>query len=205
MHASTNRGILIRPYENRMLSEAGQFYDAKGFALCLACHMETPFMNRLRPAAAEGTNFVFHGLHTSGITTKGSGGLDIDMPGAGQGNARCAECHFSNHGTTQPAERPEGVRRPARHLRAERPAEQAVGGLPKFTKTATGGTLHRDLPRQGPPGRARTATDQSGDGEGSLPRRERPFADPHGPPRASASEPSGIRHGLFGDRRHTRL
>ena len=140
VHASTNRGILIRPYENRVLSKAGQFYDAKGFALCLACHMETPYMNRLRPAAAEGTNFVFHGLHVSGITTKGSGGLDIDTPGAGQGNARCAECHFSSHGTTQ---LPDGQQVAGERLIGFAPnvlPSKAMGGVPTFKKTATGGT-----------------------------------------------------------------
>ena len=140
VHASTNRGILIRPYENRVLSKAGQFYDAKGFALCLACHMETPYMNRLRPAAAEGTNFVFHGLHVSGITTKGSGGLDIDTPGAGQGNARCAECHFSSHGTTQ---LPDGQQVAGDRLIGFSPnvlPSKAMGGVPTFKKTATGGT-----------------------------------------------------------------
>lgn len=140
VHASTNRGILIRPYENRVLSAAGQFYDAKGAALCLTCHMETPFMNRLRPAAAEGTNFVFHGLHMSGITSKGSGGLDIDTPGAGQGNARCAECHFGNHGTTQ---LPQGQQVSGDRLVGFSPnvlPSKAAGGVPTFTKTATGGT-----------------------------------------------------------------
>lgn len=139
VHASTNRGILTRPYENRVLSEAGTFYDAKGAALCLTCHMETPFMNRLRPAAADGTNFVFHGLHMSGITTKGSGGLDIDTPGAGQGNARCAECHFSNHGTTQPPS-PQNVS--GDRLVTFAPnvlPSKAMGGVPKFVKTDTGG------------------------------------------------------------------
>ena len=71
VHASTNRGILVRPYENRVLTAAGRFYDNQGFALCLTCHMETPFMNQYRPAAAEGTNFVFHGLHMAGITDQG--------------------------------------------------------------------------------------------------------------------------------------
>ncbi|MDC5695712.1 cytochrome c3 family protein [Intrasporangium calvum] len=139
VHASTNRGILIRPYENRVLSKAGQFYDAKGFALCLACHMETPFANRLRPAAAEGTNFVFHGLHVSGITTKGSGGLDIDTPGAGQGNARCAECHFSSHGTTQlPGDQKVAGDRLVGFSPNVLPSK-AMGGVPTFKKTATGG------------------------------------------------------------------
>jgi predicted CXXCH cytochrome family protein len=140
VHASTNRGILIRPYENRVLSKAGQFYDAKGAALCLTCHMEEPFMNRYRPAAATATNFVFHGLHMTGISAKGSGGLDIDTPGAGQGNARCAECHFSSHGTTQ---LPNGQNVAGDRLVGFSPnvlASKSVGGVPTFTKTATGGT-----------------------------------------------------------------
>jgi predicted CXXCH cytochrome family protein len=140
VHASTNRGILTRPYENRVLSAAGQFYDNAGFALCLTCHMETPYMNRYRPAAAEGTNFVFHGLHMSGITSKGSGGLDIDTPGAGQGNARCAECHFDNHGTTEP---PTTQKLSGDRLVVFAPdvlPSRSMGGVPTFTKTATGGT-----------------------------------------------------------------
>jgi predicted CXXCH cytochrome family protein len=140
VHASTNRGILTRPYENRVLSAAGRFYDNTGFALCLTCHMETPFMNRFRPAAAEGTNFVFHGLHMSGISGDGSGGLDIDTPGAGQGNARCAECHFDDHGTTQA---PGTQKVSGDRLVVFAPdvlPSKSMGGVPTFTKTATGGS-----------------------------------------------------------------
>lgn len=139
VHASTNRGILIRPYENRVLSEAKYGYDNKGFALCLACHMETPYLNAKRPAAAEGTNFPFHGLHLAGIDDKGNGGLDIDTLGAGQGNARCAECHFSSHGTTQ---LPNGQSVSGDRLVGFAPDVQPsteLGGVPTFTKTATGG------------------------------------------------------------------
>ncbi len=138
VHASTNRGILTRPYENRVLSASGRFYDNAGFALCLTCHMETPFMNQRRPAAAEGTNFVFHGLHTSGISDAGSGGLDIDTPGAGQGNARCAECHFDDHGTTKP---PTTQKLSGDRLVVFGPnvlPSRSMGGVPTFTKTATG-------------------------------------------------------------------
>ena len=140
VHASTNRGILVRPYENRVLTATGRFYDNQGFALCLTCHMETPFMNQYRPAAAEGTNFVFHGLHMAGITTNGSGGLDIDTPGAGQGNARCAECHFNNHGTT---DLPSAQTVSGDRLVVFAPdvlASKSMGGVPTFTKTATGGS-----------------------------------------------------------------
>ena len=140
VHASTNRGILTRPYENRVLSKAGAFYDNSGFALCLTCHMETPFMNERRPAAAEGTNFVFHGRHMSGISGDGSGGLDIDTPGAGQGNARCAECHFNSHGTTQ---QPMAQKLTGQGLVVFGPnvlPSKSMGGVPTFTKTATNGT-----------------------------------------------------------------
>ena len=140
VHASTNRGILVRPYENRVLSASGRFYDNQGSALCLTCHMETPFLNQYRPAAAEGTNFVFHGLHMAGISDKGSGGLDIDTPGAGQGNARCAECHFSGHGTT---DQPSTQSVSGDRLIVFAPdvlGSKAMGGVPTFTKTATGGS-----------------------------------------------------------------
>lgn len=142
VHASANRGILVRPYENRVLSAEGAFYDAKGAALCLTCHAETPFMNAGGPGSAVATNFDFQGLHTSGIQYKGSGGLDIDTAGAGQGNARCAECHFRTHSTTQ------GVK--GQTISGERlisfapdvlPLQSAVPKVgPMFVKTATGGT-----------------------------------------------------------------
>ncbi len=140
VHASTNRGILIRPYENRVLSKAGQPYDAKGSALCLACHMEQPYANQYLPAAAEGTNFAFHGLHLTGISAKGDGGTDIDTPGAGQGNARCAECHFRSHGTTAlPSDQEVSGDRLVVFAPDVLPSSK-LGGKPTFTKTAAGGT-----------------------------------------------------------------
>ena len=36
----------------------------------------------------------------AGISGSGGGGLSIDTPGDGQGNALCAECHFRLHSTT---------------------------------------------------------------------------------------------------------
>ena len=45
------------------------------------------------------TNFSLHQKHLTIIGGKGNGGTDIDTPGAGQGNAVCAECHFRIHGT----------------------------------------------------------------------------------------------------------
>jgi len=140
VHASTNRGILIRPYENRVLAAKDATYDAAGAALCLTCHMEKPFQNPQLPAAAEGTNFDFHGLHLSGINDKGDGSLNIDTPGAGQGNARCAECHFSNHGTTQlPSAQNVSGDRLVTFAPNVLPST-SEGGLPTFTKTDKGGT-----------------------------------------------------------------
>lgn len=142
VHASANRGILIRPYENRVLSARGAFYDAAGAALCLTCHAETPFMNSSGSGAATATNFDFHGLHMAGMRSKGSGGLDIDTAGAGQGNARCAECHFRTHSSTQ-GRTDQSIT--GQGLVSFAPAvlglKSAVPSAPpKFVKTATGGT-----------------------------------------------------------------
>ena len=140
VHASENRGILVRPYENRVLSTRGTFYEAAGFALCLTCHAETPYMNQMGPGAATATNFDFHGLHTAGIGTRGTGGTDIDLAGAGQGNARCAECHFRSHG---PSDAPGEQALDGSGLVTFSPnvhPSTALGGTVRFTKTATGGS-----------------------------------------------------------------
>lgn len=140
VHASANRGILVRPYEDRVLSVRGRFYEAAGFALCLACHAETPYMNPSGPGATTATNFEFHGLHVAGISTRGSGGTDIDTPGAGQGNARCAECHFRSHSTTDavPGQTLSGDG--LVNFAPDVTASRAMGGRPTYTATATGGT-----------------------------------------------------------------
>jgi hypothetical protein len=95
-HTSANRGILIRNYRDRALKATGAAYSAGDFALCYVCHAEEPFVND----TANATNFSLHGKHVSDLAKKGSGGTDIDTPGAGQGNAICAECHFRLHSTT---------------------------------------------------------------------------------------------------------
>lgn len=141
VHASENRAILVRPYESRTLSAKGTVYDPAGFALCLTCHAETPYMNRSGAGAQTATNFDFHGLHTSGIATRGSGGTDIDTAGAGQGNARCAECHFRSHG---PSDTPGDQRLSGDGLVTFSPnvtRSVSMAGSPvTFVKTATGGT-----------------------------------------------------------------
>ena len=96
-HASANRGILIAPYKDRTLNERG-LYQAQNFALCYVCHAEAPMVDDSGDLRSD-TNFSWHGYHMNDISGEGSGGLDIDVPGAGPGNATCAECHFRTHGT----------------------------------------------------------------------------------------------------------
>jgi predicted CXXCH cytochrome family protein len=103
-HTSSNRGILLRPYQDRVLKSAGEPYSAGNFALCLVCHAEAPFDNAASPGNAVATNFPLHGEHLSGVAMMKAGdatkGTNIDAAGAGQGLAICAECHFRSHSTT---------------------------------------------------------------------------------------------------------
>lgn len=92
-HTSSNRGILTAPYRDRVLSSATQPYAAASFALCLECHAEVSYATE----TATGTNFFYHGKHLTRLAGMGAGGTDIDVAGAGQGNAICAECHFRIH------------------------------------------------------------------------------------------------------------
>ncbi len=97
-HASSNRGILLRNYTDRVLKTTNAAYSAADFALCFVCHAEAPFSSE----TATATNFKLHGLHLTKLAKDGvvATGLDINTPGAGQGNAICAECHFRLHSTT---------------------------------------------------------------------------------------------------------
>jgi predicted CXXCH cytochrome family protein len=97
-HTSSNRGILLANYRDRVLSTTAAAYNAGDFALCYTCHSDTPFA--ASGAGTDRTNYWLHGLHTSGLGAYGSGTTNIDTPGAGQGNAICAECHFRLHSTT---------------------------------------------------------------------------------------------------------
>jgi predicted CXXCH cytochrome family protein len=95
-HTSRYRGILLQNYRDRVLKSSGEAYSAADFALCLMCHGEAPFASETSTA----TNFPFHGKHVANIAGVGSGGTNIDTPGAGQGNAICAECHFRLHSSS---------------------------------------------------------------------------------------------------------
>ncbi len=95
-HTSQFRGLLIQNYRDRELKGRFDAYAAADFALCYVCHAEAPFRN----STFAGTNFLDHDKHVSRLANKGSGtSTDIDTPGAGQGNAICAECHYRTHGT----------------------------------------------------------------------------------------------------------
>ena len=97
-HVSPNRGLLLANYQDRVLEPADAPYDASDFALCYLCHAEAPFVDA-SGQWRDDTNFRFHGLHVSQLANKGPGGTSIDTPGAGGGNAICAECHFRVHST----------------------------------------------------------------------------------------------------------
>ena len=152
VHASTNRGILDPPVREPGAVGIRAVLRQQGLRPVPHLPHGDPLHEPHRPAAAEGTNFVFHGLHMSGISDKGSGGLDIDTPGAGQGNARCAECHFDSHGTTVAADGPEAHRRPTGRLRPQRPAQQVDGRSAHLHQDGDDRDVHTHLPRQGPPG-----------------------------------------------------
>lgn len=98
-HSSSYRGILLQNYRDRILKSSGEAYAAADFALCYMCHGEQPFATSTSVA----TNFRRHGMHLTGISGDGNGGTDIDTPGAGQGNAVCAECHFRLHSSAYPS------------------------------------------------------------------------------------------------------
>lgn len=96
-HTSQYRSLLIANYRNRDLKTASEAYSSNDFALCYLCHSETPFSQ----GATQETNFEEHDKHLTEIDDEGDPGLgtNIDTPGAGKGNAICAECHFKIHGT----------------------------------------------------------------------------------------------------------
>jgi predicted CXXCH cytochrome family protein len=97
-HTSTNRGILLRNYKDRVLKSTGEAYSAGDFALCYVCHGEAPFAPGGSSSTA--TNFRLHSFHIASLSGGSGTGTDIDTPGAGGGKAICAECHFRIHSTT---------------------------------------------------------------------------------------------------------
>ncbi len=126
-HVSQNRGILLAPYRDRQLNPTGS-YNAANFQLCFTCHSMNPFTS-----GSTDTNFTEHRMHMTGISGEGSNSsTDIDTPGAGRGNAICAECHFRLHSTAT-------TDTPGSRLVSFSPNVTASGGVRSFTKTANGG------------------------------------------------------------------
>ncbi|MEK7247606.1 MAG: hypothetical protein AAB092_03950 [Chloroflexota bacterium] len=97
-HTSRYRSLLIANYRDRELKAQTEVYDTNDFALCYLCHSEAPFSTTADDPRAD-TNFRHHGKHLNGIGDEGGGGTDINVAGAGQGNAVCTECHFELHST----------------------------------------------------------------------------------------------------------
>ena len=96
-HESTTIPLLSRAYRIDPLGLRGNSYDGADFGLCLACHQESPYAD-LSGSANPFTVFPGHGFHLGHIPEKGVGGVQITVPGDGQGNALCAECHYNLHG-----------------------------------------------------------------------------------------------------------
>ncbi|MFZ5441821.1 MAG: cytochrome c3 family protein [Myxococcota bacterium] len=98
-HGAASPGLLRAPYRLTLKPRAtANDYAANDFALCFICHAPAPFATTSESTRAD-TSFRLHGMHLNKLFDKGSGGTDINTPGAGQGNAVCRECHFNTHGT----------------------------------------------------------------------------------------------------------
>jgi len=95
-HANAYRGNLMQNYRDRDLKPFTEPYRSDDFALCYMCHAEAPFADVTGSDRGD-TNFRYHGLHLTGIRNAGAVNGDIDTPGAGRGDALCAECHFRIH------------------------------------------------------------------------------------------------------------
>jgi hypothetical protein len=123
-HSSANRGILMGNYRSRDLKpySSTNNYTAADFALCYQCHGEAAFTG----TSSTYTNFRLHSFHLRNIYSRRStGSLDVDTPGAGQGNAICAECHYRIHST---ATAPNSNERSDQRLVSFAPNVTGVGG-----------------------------------------------------------------------------
>ncbi len=97
-HRAAQQPLIMNTYRADPLRSATEPYDGADFALCIQCHQESPFADT-SGSANPLTDFPGHGYHLGMIENDGTGGLEIDTPGDGQGNALCAECHYNLHGT----------------------------------------------------------------------------------------------------------
>lgn len=131
-HSSANRGILILPYRDRALVPASEstfgVFEEFRVALCFACHTDVPFQNQ----TSSGTAFRYHFQHVAVETgtATASTDMDIDTPGAGNGHALCAECHFRPHSTQNAVN---GQQIDGTRLVNFAPNVEPVGGVIKWT------------------------------------------------------------------------
>ncbi|HEY3334601.1 MAG TPA: cytochrome c3 family protein [Candidatus Limnocylindrales bacterium] len=140
-HASANRGILVRPYRDRVLRTASQNFTVGDFGLCFACHSTSPFLD-FSGSVRPDTNFGGHGLHVVALAGNADTGAtnSIDRDGDGLGNALCAECHFNQHGSAFPANSTalEGAQQPATGLVNFAPNVRPFNGTISFVRNANG-------------------------------------------------------------------
>jgi len=132
-HTSSNRGILLRNYRDRVLKPSTEAYSAGDFALCYVCHAEEPFSAN---ASNTATNFRYHSLHLNQLAGEGPLTTDIDTAGNGGGNAICAECHFRLHSTTNKV--PQAVDGSRLVNFAPNVQPLVAGGTPSWTRGTTG-------------------------------------------------------------------
>ena len=130
-HTSQYQGVLLQNYRDRVLKSSAEAYSNADFALCFLCHSNVPFASETTTA----TNFRYHGLHLSKLAGMGAGGTSIDTPGAGQGNALCAECHFRIRSTTY---KNGSQSIPGSRLVSFAPDVQPVGTTLSWRSTGTG-------------------------------------------------------------------
>ena len=96
-HRASETYLTVNVYRTNPLRAAAEPYSGADFTLCITCHVETPFADT-SGSPNDATQFAGHGYHMGDIMNEGLGGLDIEAPGDGQGNALCAECHYNLHG-----------------------------------------------------------------------------------------------------------
>jgi hypothetical protein len=97
VHRSSSTPLLSNLYRVDPLRSATEPYDGADFGLCLTCHQESPYAD-VSGSSNPLTGFAGHGFHLGHIEENGLGGVEITVPGDGQGNALCAECHYNLHG-----------------------------------------------------------------------------------------------------------
>ncbi len=149
-HAGPNRGILIAPYTRSAAQATGELVPGPGLRAVLRLPRRGAAWWTTAATSASDTNFNWHGYHMNDHHRRRNvAARDIDVPGAGPGNAICAECHFRTHGTALAINGQAQAPRP-RELRSQRPSPQRGPGLHARRGLDHLGTCTLNLPRQAP-------------------------------------------------------